>query len=335
MAGSDPLVSVALLTFNGERFLEEILERIFAQATEFEVEVLAIDSGSTDRTLEILGRFPVKLHEIPNEEFNHGETRNLAVSLAKGRFVAFLTQSATPCDERWLQHLVDAFSIDEKVAAVYGRHEPRPGCDPITRRDIVEFFKMMGPDDGPTVQLIGPGPDGRRKFEADKGITGFYSDANSCLRRSAWEQVPYQPLNYAEDQAFGCDVMKAGYWKVYEPRAAVLHSHSYPPLTYFRRQFDEYCGLGESIGFRQQGSIFRVLLGGARGGASDTRYIIRQDYSALATVKWVGAAFLMNTLRRLAGYLAARREKLPESLTRRLSLEAGARERARERKSGA
>ncbi|MDO8615951.1 MAG: glycosyltransferase family 2 protein [Dehalococcoidia bacterium] len=323
-----PLASVIILTFNGERYLAEVLSAVFAQETTFPFEVIAIDSGSSDRTLEILAGYPVKLHRIPNSEFNHGETRNLGARLAQGDFVAYLTQSATPAGDRWLQYLVDAFSPGAQVGAVYGRHIPRPGCDPMTKRDIEEFFKMMGPEDTPTARFIKEGPEGRAEYEQNEGIIGFYSDANSCLRKSVWEKIPYQPLDYAEDQAFGRDILAAGYWKVYEPRAAVFHSHSYPLVQYFRRQFDEYRGLRISIGYRQEGSIFRVVGGAARAGWIDAGHIRRQPYSRPAKVKWMGYAFAAEFARRFAGYLAAREERLPKRIVRALSLEAKARAKA-------
>jgi len=328
MKTHDPLASVVLLTFNGERYLGEVLDSVFKQKTSFQYEVIVIDSGSTDRTLDIVQSYPAKLHEIPISGFNHGETRNLGARLARGWFVAYLTQDATPANENWLQYLVDAFTLGPKVAAVYGLHMPRPDCDPVTRRDIEEFFKMMGPTDQATIQYIKDGDEGRDEYQRNEGIVGFYSDVNSCLRKSVWEKIPYQALDYAEDQAFGRDILRAGYQKVYEPRAAVIHSHSYPLLQYFRRQFDEYRGLRQSIEFVQNAGPTRVLLGTLKGGWVDSRYILRQKYSVPAKLKWINYAFAMNFFRRFAGYLAAREHRLPPRLTRMISLEAQARENA-------
>jgi len=324
----DPLASIVVLTFNGERYLAEVLAAVFSQEVAFPYEVIVIDSGSTDRTLEIVRSHPVRLHQIPNREFNHGATRNLGALMANGQFVAYLTQAATPVDTHWLQHLIDSFQIDDRVAAVYGQHIPRPDCDPVTKRDTQEFFSMMGPADEPTVRYIAEGPEGLAAYEQNEGIVAFYSDVNSCLRKSVWEKVPYRPLTYSEDQALGRDLLKAGYWKVYEPRAAVFHSHKYTLLQYFRRQFDEYRGLLASIGYVQQGSLVRVLAGSITGGWFDSRYIFGQPYSPSGKLWWSARGFAMNFSRRFAGYLAAKQERLPEAIARRISLETQLKRRA-------
>jgi rhamnosyltransferase len=328
MKGHDPLASVVLPTFNGERCLGEVLDSVFKQKTSFQFEVLVIDSGSRDGTLEIVRSYPVNLHQIPNSEFNHGETRNLGARLARGRFVAYLTQDATPADEHWLQYLADAFELSPKVGAVYGLHVPRPNCDPVTRRDMEEFFKMMGPVERPTVQYIKEGEEGWQEYQENEGIIGFFSDVNSCLRKSVWKEIPYRALDYAEDQALGRDILQGGHWKVYEPRAAVIHSHSFPLLGYFRRQFDEYRGLRRSIGFCQPGGLARVFLGALKGGSVDSRYIWREKYSLAARLKWTHYAYAMNFLRRMAGYLAAKEHRLPTRLVGTISLEARARQKS-------
>jgi len=135
-------------------------------------------------------------------------------------------------------------------------------------------------------------------------------------------------LDYAEDQAFGRDILQAGYWKVFEPRAAVVHSHTYPLLQYLRRQFDEYRGLRKSIGYVQTSGLRRILLGSLQAGYLDAKYILSQPYSPLLKVRWSVYAFIMNFFRRFAGYLAAREHRLPKGLIRRMSLEAQTRKRA-------
>ena len=84
--GTSCKATVVLLTFNGQRYLEETLAALRSQIAEFPYEVLAVDSGSTDGTAEALKEQPwVRLLEIPNDEFQHGRTRNMAASLGAGR----------------------------------------------------------------------------------------------------------------------------------------------------------------------------------------------------------------------------------------------------------
>lgn len=316
----EPLASVVLLTFNGEKYIREVLEAVFAQRTSFDFEVIVIDSGSRDKTLSIAKSYPIRLECIPNAEFNHGKTRNLGAELATGQFVAYLTQDATPASPDWLQHLVSAFEISPSVAAVYGVHRPRPDCNPIIRREMEEFFSMMGPDGQPTVQTMKEDEQGW-----EFGTKAFYSDVNSCLRKAVWRQIPYRPLDYAEDQAFGRDILRAGYWKVFEPRAAVIHSHSYPLLGYFRRQFDEYRGLRKAIGFTDSRALTVMVLGGLRDGLIEARHLLKPERRIPGRIRWIPYALIMRLLNRLAAYLAAKEDVLPRSLVEGISLENQAR----------
>ena len=114
---SAPLVTVFVPTFNGECYLAEILDAVYRQDSVFDFEVVVIDSGSTDGTLSILREYrQLRLIEILNTEFQHGRTRNLAAHDARGQFVAYLTQTATPAHSRWLQMLIRHFLEDERVA---------------------------------------------------------------------------------------------------------------------------------------------------------------------------------------------------------------------------
>ncbi len=75
-------VSIILLTKNGERYLDEVLEGIVSQRAKYGYEIVVVDSGSSDRTLEILDQYPVRLATIHSTEFNHSETRNLGARLS-------------------------------------------------------------------------------------------------------------------------------------------------------------------------------------------------------------------------------------------------------------
>jgi rhamnosyltransferase len=132
MAKAKFAVTVAILTFNGDRYLERILQAVAEQDFKGQVELLVIDSGSTDGTLAIVAAHPeVRLHEIPNSEFGHGRTRNLAAQLSNGEIVVYLTHDAVPADTHWLAELVAPFEKFPGVEGVVGRQIARPDCVPV------------------------------------------------------------------------------------------------------------------------------------------------------------------------------------------------------------
>lgn len=278
--------TIAILTYNGETYLRRILEMIRRQDYAGSVEVLVIDSGSTDSTLDIVRAFPeVVLHQIPNSEFGHGKTRNLAAELAHGRFVVYLTHDAVPATDSWLRELLAPFDLDERIVAVMGKHVPRPGCFPLLKYEIRGVFAGFGPDFGTSVFY-------KDDFAKDEGVLGamsFYSDVNSAARKRFLTQVvPYRDVRYAEDQLFGRDVLDAGYSKAYAARAAVEHSNDLTLAEYERRIFDETVGLRE-IGFpippMSRAQQIRLT---ARGIVGDTLRILRDgDFSWKRKAFWV------------------------------------------------
>jgi Predicted glycosyltransferases len=217
-----PSVTVTILTWNGERYLGDILGALDDQQYGGAFDVLVVDSGSTDRTLQIVAEHPsVRLHEIPNEEFGHGTTRNLAAELATGEIVAYLTHDAVPLGEDWLASLVAPMIDDASVVAVLGRQVARPSAPPLLKYDIDRVFARLSPDGGVSVFF-----DDGSLDEHARSLATFYSDACSAARRDILlHHVPYRDVDYAEDQVFGRELIDAGYRKAYAPAAVVEHSN--------------------------------------------------------------------------------------------------------------
>src|SRR5258707_7266782 len=131
-------VSVLMPTWQGIEFLERALTALAAQRCDLAWDFLAIDSGSTDGTWELLGRmaagFPVPLRRlrIDKLEFDHGDTRNELAARSSGDLLVYLTQDAIPTAPDWLAKLAANFQ-DERVAAAYCRNVPRPEAALLTR----------------------------------------------------------------------------------------------------------------------------------------------------------------------------------------------------------
>src|SRR3954447_1903006 len=277
-AADNLLATVVVLTYNGERYLRDLLGALSVQRLDGEFETLVIDSGSTDATLDIVADFPaVRLVQIPNSEFGHGRTRNFAAHQARGRYVAYLTHDAVPAHDRWLYELLKPFELNDRVAAVMGSQIPRPSAFPLLKYEIRSVFDGFGPGFGTTLFY----DDDFITSEGVRNAVTFYSDVNSAARRDILTgPVPYQDVSYAEDQLFGRDVIAAGLMKAYAPRASVIHSNDLTLAEYDERMTEETMGqreVGIDVAVPSVSVVGRMV---TRGVALDTVKLMRdRDFS--------------------------------------------------------
>jgi len=129
---SGPLVSVVLPTRNGLATLPALLDAIGTQDYESPAEIVAIDCGSTDGTVELLRQRTDQLIEISAEAFNHGLTRNLGIERARGELVVLIVQDALPLANDWLANLTAPFA-DRTIAGTFARQTAREDAGAITR----------------------------------------------------------------------------------------------------------------------------------------------------------------------------------------------------------
>jgi rhamnosyltransferase len=301
------VISVVIPVKNGGADLSRCLAGIAAQGVEEEVEVVVVDSGSTDGSAERARAAGAVVHEIPPEEFGHGRTRNLGVELARGDTVVFTSQDAVADDGGWLERLVAATRSRPDAAGAYGRQLPHPDARP-PERFFLDF--MYGPRS--RVQRLGP--DDEVTFE-----TTLFSNVNAAIPRAILERYPFRDdLTMSEDQEWSRRVLRDGFALAYEPLAAVRHSHAYTVRSAFRRFFDS--GVSAEHAY-VEGDASRAAL--RRAGA---RYA-REEIAWLWTTgrrRWIPYTVVYE-LGKFAGLqLGLRHHRLPRSLVRRLgSYDAG------------
>jgi glycosyltransferase involved in cell wall biosynthesis len=247
--------SVIIPTLNGGEMFENVIHALREQQAPWEYEILVIDSGSTDGTVEFVKKFPdIKLHQIDKSEFQHGRTRNLAISLTSGEFIAVLTQDALPKNDQWLYNLVAILEHYPNAAGAFGRHEARPNADPFTKRDLVDHFSHF--ENQP--HNVSKDTDLEKWRDKDIGwqqFLRFYSNNNSCLRRSVWEKIPYPEVDFGEDQVWAWEIIKSGYQKLYVSQAVVYHSHNYSEQETEERAFTEAIFFRKQFGYQLLGNV--------------------------------------------------------------------------------
>ena len=298
-----PTLSVLLLTKNGGERFGQVLEALFACRGARQAEVILIDSGSSDQTLEIAARYPaIRRLDIPAGDFGHGRTRNLAARQARGDVLLFLVQDAVPAATDLIDLMLAPLIDDPSVAAVFARQEARADANPVERFYLASTY-------GEERQVRAPVPE---SGERTRIRSIFFSNVCSAIRREVWRAIPFdETLIMSEDQLWARQALAAGHRIVYEPTAVVEHSHNYRLAELFQRNFDS--------GYSLRGIISDSPLQMARYElshlASGMRELIRRGQG------WWLPYLLVYEAVRVAGFVCGgQAHRLPRPLRRRLSL---------------
>lgn len=293
-------VSIVIPTKNGGSVLDKVLSAIENQKTIFSYEVICVDSGSSDNTIEIINSHKCKLFCIEPKDFGHGKTRNFGAFKGIGEFIVFLTQDAVPATDDWLQNFISAMKSNDEIVGGFGRHIPYDGCNIFDDRDIRLMFEGFGTEN--TIYYM----DDPERYKIEEGyrhLLAYFSDNNSCVRRSIFEKYPYADVNFSEDQIWAKQMIELGYKKLYCPSAPVYHSHNYPLKTYFKRYFDEYKGLYKVHNYIISKNLFSAMYLAFRLFLSDVKYVRSQPLSKKGKIKWICYSFVRNNFRCIGGYL--------------------------------
>jgi rhamnosyltransferase len=244
---SQPRISVVIPTRNGAETLPALLDALWAQRTRYPVEIVAVDSGSTDGTLQLLRRRAHQLLQIAPETFNHGLTRNLGIERATGDVVVLLVQDALPLSDTWLATITAPLVADPALAGTFARQVPRTDATALTRRSLERWVAASSE---PFVARL----ESRDAFDAlepaERFRTCAFDNVASCIRRSVWQEHPLQTSPIAEDVAWARDVLLAGYGLAFVPEAVVMHSHDRPALYEYRRTRVLHARLYELFGLQ-------------------------------------------------------------------------------------
>ena len=267
---STPLVTVVIPVYNGGTMLKAVVEACLAQDLEEEFELLLIDSASSDGCLEALPQDErLRIHKIQKEDFGHGRTRNLAVELARGEYVAFITQDAIPANRMWLMNLIAPLQSDPNVAGVFGCHIAHTHHGQLTAHDLDQHFnRWIFRSHRQPIEL-------NAERQTANGVVStherFYSDNNSCLRKSIWTTLPLPDVVYGEDQLWAREILRKGYKKAYASTAVVRHSHEYGFRETVERANTEWHFYNQMLGEQLPSSKEQVLQMVERSCASDLK----------------------------------------------------------------
>lgn len=218
--------SVIFPTYNASETIVSLLSSIQQQTLKPD-HILAIDSSSSDNTIEILKARNISYHIIKTSDFNHGTTRKYATSLVDADIYIFLTQDVILANEDAFKNILNAFK-DEKIGCAYGRQLPNENANV-----LAAHLRLFAYPKTSEIRSY----DRRKKLGL---ITCSNSDNFAAYRKKALFETGGIPENiiFGEDMHVAANMLIQG-WKVaYIADAMIYHSHNYTILQEFKRYFD-------------------------------------------------------------------------------------------------
>lgn len=295
-------VGVVIPTFNAGQQLVACLRPVLASP--LKARILVVDSSSQDGTAQLAMEIGVEVISIPQHEFNHGATREMARHRVDSEIVVMLTQDAILANPDSLRQIVAAFD-DPAVVAAYGRQLPHADAKPLGAHARIFNYPELT----------------RIKARSDAGELGiktaFMSNSFAAYRQNALDAVGGFPGNVivAEDIFAAARLLLAGGKIAYVAEATVFHSHDYGVLQELRRYFD--------IGvFFQREHWIMEAFGRAEGEGKG--FVLSEVRYLLTNAPYLLPSAMLRTVMKYLGYrLGAAEACLPLWLKYSLSMHKG------------
>jgi len=204
MNEKQPACSIVVRAFNEEKHIGRLLSGIMHQSVD-DIEIVLVDSGSSDATVAIASRYPVKIMHIHPEEFTFGRSLNRGIEQTTSEFVVIASAHVYPVYPDWIEKLLEPFE-NPRVALVYGKQR---GNESSCYSEQQQFAKLF-PGENIAVQRH-----------------PFCNNANSAIRRSLWQQNHYdEELTGLEDMAWANWALNQNHVISYAADAEVTHVHN-------------------------------------------------------------------------------------------------------------
>jgi len=230
--GFSGTVSVVIPAYNAGSTMETLLNRLFSQRGVRKVEIVVVDSGSTDGTPELCRKHGAKVVEISQSEFSHSYSRNLGAKTACGDILLFMTQDAMPVNKNWMSSLIGPI-VSGEAAAVSCRELCPEGTDlyyQIAAWNHADFMGIRENDRLYHIELNETAESLRRKASL--------SDVSTAIDARVFKKFLYR-FNYAEDLDMGLRLLKSGHAIKLLASTQTIHGHNRLAGYYLKRSYVE------------------------------------------------------------------------------------------------
>lgn len=221
-------ISVIIPVKNGALTIEKCLQAIIAQECIDNIEIIVLDSSSTDNSVAISLKYGAKIISILPNEFNHGLTRNKGVNHASGELVFLTVQDAWLSDNIHFQKMISHFT-DHEVQSVNGMqaipHDIKKNPALWFKRSCTPLTETHQYKDGKFFKDIAP--------SQQKAIC-CWDNVNTMYRKSALINLPFEKTNLSEDMIWSKKALEIGWKIIRDPSLVAYHYHHHTFIYNFK-----------------------------------------------------------------------------------------------------
>jgi len=266
---ANPACSVVIRAFNEEKHIGRLLTGLMEQ-TLSDIEIILVDSGSTDGTLKVMANFPVRLVLVYPDEFSFGRSLNRGIAQARSERIVIASAHVYPVYPDWLERLLAPLE-DPQVALAYGKQRS-PASAHFSEKQV---FARWYPD-----------------HSVPRQAHPFCNNANAAIRRTLWQRRPYdEALTGLEDLDWARWAMGQGYTISYVAEAEVIHVHNESAGSVYNRYRREAMAFKHIFAHEQfrLTDLVRLVVGNIASDAwhAARQRVLRQNLAGILWFRWM------------------------------------------------
>lgn len=225
------LVSFIIRTKNEAESIERTLKAIRNQKEIDDVEIVLVDSGSTDETVKIAQKYTNKIVYILPDDFTWGYALNEGIKISSGNYICLISGHCTLIHNDSLKNGLDILQ-SKNIKALYGIQK---GEVEKNKYEVVELIQAY-----PNLDYYEFGIN-----EIENMKTEVISNACCLFERNIWNEISFdENIQSAEDSLWAKKICKQGYRFAYTNQFGVFHGHKCNySYIYTKNYWRRYCGL--------------------------------------------------------------------------------------------
>lgn len=231
------LITVIIPTKNAGPIFEQVVQRILNQSNVTNIQLIVVDSGSTDQTRDIASKYHAQVISENPSSFSHSQSRNKAAQYANGTYIVFTVQDALLLNDKTLYESI-SFLKESNAKAISARHIPYFTSDAFAAWNVYSYMNMISPHEQDRIIQCN-----KQRFDGlsftKKRSMCILDDTFAVYKKKTFDKMnQYEStLSFAEDLDMAKRMICKGHEIGFLYSNGIIHSHTRPPEYILKRFF--------------------------------------------------------------------------------------------------